>query len=135
MSWRTANRETKGAAGFTLVEALAALGVMATGLAAIAELAAASLSAGRRTELHIAQIAAAREIVTGMPNRDALPFGRLTGSLHDHQWRIDSGPVATAFVPGQSTSWRPQGISLLVKSPAGATIEIDTIRLRKGAVK
>ena len=135
MSWRLASRKANGAAGFTLVEALAALGVMAVGLAAIGELAAGSLSAGYRTERHIAQIAAAREIITGLPNREALAFGRLTGSLHDHQWRVDATPVSTAFSAGQSVPWRPQGIALLVKSPSGATIEVDTIRLHKDVAK
>ena len=147
MSCRSENREASGAAGFTLVEALAALAIMAAGLAAIAELAGGNLYAGYRTERHIAQIAVAREIVTGMPSRDALPFGVLTGSLHDHQWRIDAKPVSVAFPTGQSAgrsagqsagqsaSWTPQGIVLLVKSPTGAMIEIDTIRLRKDTAK
>ncbi len=134
MSCRSANREANGAAGFTLVEALAALAVMAVGLAAITELAAGNLRAASHAERHMAQIAVAREIVTGMPSRDRLPFGRSTGSLHDHQWRIDATPVSVAFATGQS-AWRPQGIALLVKSPTGATIEIDTIRLRKDAAK
>jgi general secretion pathway protein I len=108
---------------------------MAAGLAAIAELASASLRAGYHTERHLAQIESARDIIAGLPNRNALPFGRSIGSVRGHEWRIDSVPISTPIAAGGATSWRPQGILLLVRSPSGATIEIDTIRLRKEASK
>ena len=130
MSLRSASCNASRTAGFTLVEALAALAVLAAGLAAIGELGASSLRANRQAQQHIAQIAVTRQIIAGMPNRNALAFGRMTGLLRDHQWRIDAVPVSTAFA-GSSESWKPQGIVLLVKSPAGSTIEVDTIRLRK----
>jgi general secretion pathway protein I len=132
--WRSARSETSGTGGFTLVEALAALAVMGAGLAAIGALAASSLNAGLYTERHLAEIESVRKIIAGMPGRDALPFGRLTGAFDAHQWRIDSRPVAAAAATG-GTLWAPQSIALLVRSPSGATIEIDTIRLHKQAAK
>ena len=131
---RPANPERRGIAGFTLIEALAALAVMGAGLAAIGALANSSLQVGLYTERHLAEIESARKIIAGMPGRDALPYGRLTGSVDAHEWRIDSAPVSTTAASGE-TSWTPQSIALLVKSPFGATIEIDTIRLRKQATK
>ena len=130
--WRSARSEAGGTAGFTLLEALVALAVTGAGLAAIGALANSSLHASLSTERHLAEIETARKILAGMPGRDALPFGRLTGSLDAHAWRIDSTPVSTVRAGGE-TSWIPQGIVLLVRSPSGATIEIDTIRLRKQA--
>ena len=126
--WRSADPELGRAAGFTLIEALAALGVMAAGLAAIGALANSSLRAGLYVEGHVIEIETARMIMTGLPGRAALPYGRLTGSLDSHQWRIDSTPVS-ATVKGDTGLWTPQGIALLVRSPSGATLEIDTIRL------
>jgi general secretion pathway protein I len=123
-----------GTAGFTLLEALVALAVMGVGLAAIGTLANSSLRVGLYTERHLAEIEGARKIVAGMPARNALPYGRLTGSLDAHEWRIDSAPVS-ATAASSETSWTPQSIALLVRSPFGATIEIDTIRLRKQAAK
>jgi len=108
-----------------------ALAVTGAGLAAIGALANSSLRATLYTERHLAEIETARKIIAGMPGRDALPFGRLTGSLDAHEWRIDSAPVSTAGAKSGETSWTPQSIALLVRSPSGATIEIDTIRLRK----
>ncbi len=130
---RSTNPEAGGTAGFTLIETLAALGVMAAGLAAIGALANSSLRAGLYTERRLAEIDSARKIIAGLPKRDALPFGRMTGVLDAHQWRIHSAPVAAAATGG--SSWTPQSIVLLVRSPSGAMIEIDTIRLRKQATK
>jgi general secretion pathway protein I len=131
---RSARPELNGAAGFTLLEALAALAVMGAGLAAIGTLANSSLRTDLYTERHLAEIESARKIVAGMPGRDALPYGRLTGSVDAHEWRIDSAPASTTAASGE-TSWTPQSITLLVRSPFGATIVIDTIRLRKRAAK
>ena len=126
--WRSADPESGRAAGFTLIEVLAALGVMAAGLAAIGVLANSSLRAGIYVERHLIEIEIARVIMTGLPGRAALPYGRLTGSLDSHQWRIDLTPVS-ATVKGDTSLWTPQGIVQLVRSPSGATLEIDTIRL------
>ena len=132
--WRSQNLEPAGTAGFTLIEALAALGVMAAGLATIGALANSSLRLGLYTERHLAEIETVRKIITGMPARGDLPYGRLTGALDAHQWRIDSAPLSTPLA-GAGASWAPQSISLLARSPSGATIEVDTIRLRKQATK
>jgi general secretion pathway protein I len=131
---RSGRPEQSRDAGFTLLEALVALAVTGAGLAAIGALANSSLRVTLYTERHLAEIESARMIVAGMPGRDALSFGRLTGSLDAHEWRIDSAPVSTAAGSG-GTSWVPQSIVLLVRSPSGATIEIDTIRLRKQAAR
>lgn len=129
--WRSAVPED-ACAGFTLIEALAALAVMAAGLAAIGALAGSNLKATIHSEWHLADIESARMIMTGLPDRGALPLGRLTGSLEGRDWRIDSAPVGKAVTAGANV-WTPQAVALLVHSPSGATIEIDTIRLRRQA--
>ncbi len=119
-------------AGFTLVEALAALAVMAAGLGAVAGLTSANLHATLNAQRHLSDLESARMIMAGLPDRNALPFGRRTGSLAARTWRIDASPVGKTVASDHST-WTPQGIALLVRSPTGATIEIDTIRLRRQA--
>jgi len=131
---RLANPERRGIAGFTLIEALAALAVMGAGLAAIGPLAGSSLRAGLYAERHLAEIETAREIIAGMPSREALPVGRLTGVLDAHDWRIDSTLIGAAAAVGDSL-WTPQRIEVLVRSPSGAMLKIDTIRLRRQAAK
>jgi general secretion pathway protein I len=131
---RPANPEGRGIAGFTLIEALAALAVMGAGLAAIGPLAGSSLRAGLYAERRLAEIQTAREILAGMPSREALPVGRLTGALDAHDWRIDSTLIGAGAAVGDSL-WTPQRIEVLVRSPSGAMLKIDTIRLRRQAAK
>jgi general secretion pathway protein I len=131
---RPANPEGRGIAGFTLIEALAALALVGAGLAAIGPLAASSLRAGLYAERHLAEIETARKIIAGMPSREALPVGRLTGALDAHDWQIDSTPVGAPAALGDAL-WTPQRIEVSVRSPSGAMLQIDTIRLRRQATK
>ena len=132
--YRPANPERRGIAGFTLIEALAALAVMGAGLAAIGSLASSSLHAGLYTERHLAEIETARKVMAGMPSREALPVGHLTGSLDAHDWRIDSTLIGAPAAIGDSL-WTPQRIEVSIRSPSGAMMKIDTIRLRRQAKK
>lgn len=124
----------KETAGFTLLEALVALAVTGAGMAAIGALMNSSLLVTLHTERHLAEIEGVRKIIAGLPSRESLHFGRLTGLLDGHKWRIDSAPVSTTSSSGE-TKWIPQRISLLVQSPSGGTIEVDTIRLRRTGAK
>ena len=132
--WRRANPEQRRTAGFTLVEALAALSVMGAGLSAIGALATTSLRAGLYAERHLAEIETARKVLGGMPSREALPVGRLTGVLDAHDWQIDSTLAGAPALVGDSL-WTPQGIEVSIRSPSGAILKIDTIRLRRQATK
>ena len=132
--WRPVNPEGRGIAGFTLIEALAALAVMGAGLAAIGTLASSSLHAGLYAERHLAEIETARKVIAGMPSRDALPVGRLTGALDAHDWRIDSTLIGAPAAAGD-TLWTPQRIEVSIQSLSGAILKIDTIRLRRQAKK
>jgi general secretion pathway protein I len=126
---RSERHSRKGSPGFTVVEALAALVVLMVCLAAIGSLASTSLRSTLEAEQHLAQVSAAQKIMAGLPGRNALPLGRLTGVLDKHPWRVDSTPIATTDL-GRSAEWTPQGIALMVRSPSGSTMEVDTIRLR-----
>ena len=128
--WRSERPDGNGTAGFTLLEALAALAILMSALAAIGALANTSLRSTVNAEQHLALVSAARSILAGLPTRNALSFGRSTGVLDGYRWRVDSTPIATT-APEQSPAWIPQGIVLLVRSPSGAMMEIDTIRLRQ----
>jgi len=76
----------------------------------------------------------ARKVIAGMPSREALPVGRLTGVLDAHDWRIDSTPIGAPAKVGGSL-WTPQRIEVLVRSPSGGMLKIDTIRLRRQEAK
>ena len=132
--WRRANPERRGTAGFTLIEALAALAVMGAGLAAIGTLASSNVRASLYTERHLAEVETARKVLAGMPSREALPVGSLTGVLDAHDWRIDSTLIGAPALVGDAL-YTPQRIEVMVRSPSGAIMKIDTIRLRRQAAK
>ena len=93
--WRLERPSRKGSAGFTLVEALAALAVLAAGLAAIGALSNTSLRGSLDAQRHLAQVSAVQRILAGLPARNALPFGRVTGVLDHYSWRVDSTVLDT----------------------------------------
>ena len=133
---RPTNLSLVQAAGFTLVEALAALTVMAIAMTAIGALANSSIRSSLYVERHLAEIETARKIIAGMPSRKDLAVGSLTGTLDNHQWRIDSTPFPNALVQsGAPLVWEPQRLALRVLSPSGAIVEIDTVRLKRRAAQ
>ena len=134
MSRSTIPSGRSASAGFTLIEVLVALVVLAVSLAAISGLAASSIRSGLYIERHLAQVETARKIEAGLPDRNALTAGGLTGEMADQRWRIDSASFAADFVdPSAPTLWSPRRIIIRVQAPTGEVLEIDTVRLRKRA--
>jgi general secretion pathway protein I len=121
-------------AGFTIIEALVALALVAVILAAIAPLMAASHRGVRAVEQHIALVSAARSIENGLPDRDQLVPGTLTGELAGNRWRVDVLPFAASAIDGGSPSrWTPQTVVITVRSPSGAMLRLNTVRLHRGS--
>ena len=119
-------------AGFTLIEVLVALAVVAVSLAAIGSLMATTVRGMRSLDSRLALIETARMIETGLPDRDQLKVGSLTGEVADHRWRVDVVPFLTGNVAAQQANpWVPQTVIIRVQSPGGSIIQIDTVRLRR----
>lgn len=119
-------------AGFTIIEALVALALVAILLAAIAPLMAISHRGVRSVEQHVALVSAARTIENGLPNRDYLVPGSLTGDLAGDRWRVDVLPFAAGGIDGGEPSrWTPQTVVITVRAPSGATLKLNTVRLSR----
>ena len=128
---RCDRRQASG--GFTLIEVVVALAVIATLLAAIGSLIAASVRGARALEQHFALVEIARAIETGLPNRDELKVGRLTGEVSGHHWQIDVRPfVANNVDPRLATTpWIPLALVISVQAPGGPLLQVNTVRLRR----
>ena len=126
----------KGVCGFTLIEALVALSVVAVVLAPIGALIASSARGARSIEAHLTRLETARSIMTALPSRDQLAPGALSGQIARHLWRVDVLPFA-AQGPGPlgHVQWVPQAVVVTVKAPSGAPLEINTIRLQRRNIK
>ena len=118
-------------AGFTLIEVLVALAVVAISLAAIGSLIAVTTRGARAIGLHLTLVETARSIVTGLPDRDQLVPGNFSGEAAGHRWRVDVMPFYADFVDlREPTNWIPQTVVVRVQSPAGKVLQVNTVRLR-----
>jgi general secretion pathway protein I len=132
LSHATHSERQRDSAGFTIIEALVALAVVAASLAAIGALMATSARGARKLETHVALVETARAVVAGLPKRDELALGSLSGELAGHRWRVDVLPFAAGGAdPGPGAAWQPQAVVVTVRSPSGGMLRLDTVRLRK----
>ena len=118
-------------AGFTLIEALVALAVLAAGLAAIGELGFSTVLAARRAETRFLLTATARKAFAALPNQRALGDGSLSGDIDGATFQLRTAPYLFD-VPGATGHpvWTPQAARLIVEGPAGGRIVVDTVILR-----
>jgi len=124
-------KSAKGTEGFTLIEVLVALTVVAVTLSAIGSLVAVTVRGARSVGGHLALVETARSIMTGLPDRGALVPGSFSGEAAGHRWRIDVLPFYANFVDPQKTDWVPQTVVVRVQSPSGPILQINTVRLRR----
>ena len=104
-------------AGFTLIEALVALAIIAAVLASVGSLIGTTAHGARSIEDRLARLETARSIMGALPARDQLTPGTLSGEMASHRWWVDVLPFASQAVGAQSRlRWVPQ---------------IDTLRLQR----
>lgn len=121
-------RARRGTAGFTLIEVLVALAVVAASLGAIAIVAGTSLRGTRALERRVALLETARAVETGIPSRDLLQPGRTEGEIAGHRWQMDIQPLQLAGLP-DNAPWTPFDIRIRVRGPGGEMVALETVRL------
>jgi general secretion pathway protein I len=124
----------KSDAGFTMIEALVALGVIAIFLVAIESLVATTVRATRRVGDRLSVVETARAVLAGLPDRASLSPGNFSGEMGENRWRVDVMPFGADFVdPLRHTPWVPQAVVIRVESPTGQELRLDTVRLSPAA--
>ena len=122
----------KRSAGFTLIEVLVALAVVAAALTAIGTLMAGSMRGARSIDQRLQFRETLRALVTSLPDRRDVDAGTATGVAAGFRWRLDIAPFVAIFVDPQApTPWQPEAVVITVRSPSGQQLQINTIRLRR----
>ncbi len=118
-------------AGFTIIEVLVALVVVAVSIVAIGSVMSTNARGVRALESHVALLQSAQTVfVTAIPPRKELAPGTLSGQLRDFRWQVDIGPVGSDWVvEGADVAWIPELVKVRVRSPSGATVNLETVRL------
>jgi general secretion pathway protein I len=119
-----------GTAGFTIIEVLVALAIVAISLSSIGLLIATTVRGTRAIERQVAELETLRSILAALPDRDQLAVGSLSGQRADHRWRIDVLPFAELDAQ-RATAWLPQSVVVTVLSPGGGAMQVETVRLRR----
>jgi general secretion pathway protein I len=119
-------------AGFTLIEVVVALALIAVGLTAIGSLIATTIRGTRSIDQHLSLAETARAVEAALPNRDSLPVESTSGEMAGHRWRIDVLPFRASFVdPRLPSPWMPQTVVITVRAPDGPALQIHTVRLKR----
>ena len=118
-------------AGFTIIEVLIALAIVAVSIVAIGSLMATNVRGVMSLEQHVALMQTARTVMTvGLPPRADLHLGTLSGQTDDYRWTVEVTPLGGDWtVPDADIPWVPELVRVRVKSPTGAVSDIRTVRL------
>ncbi len=133
---RAQSRAVGESAGFTLIEVLAALAVLAAGLVSIGSLVAVGVKGTRATEEHLVMTETSRAIMAGLLAQRDVKVNSMAGETAGFRWRLDIAPYTGEPVNSaqQQSRWQPFTMVLTVRSPGGRTIQINTVRLQRTAL-
>jgi len=121
----------RATAGFTLIEALVALSIVALVLSSIAGLIASTARSARSIEDQLVLLETASTVINAIPDRNQLALGEMSGATNGHRWRLDVMPfVANDFGPQARAQWVPQLVVVTIQS-AHRTKQFSTVRLRR----
>jgi len=140
MSCRTGRSEQ----GFTLIEVLVAIAVLAVVLGAIGAVVGTTVRGVRSVDRRLPLLETAQSLMASLPDRGALQPGTQTGAAGGYRWRIDVVPLAAPPPPiatlattttatgaaANAPKWVPLSITVRVQgNDGGPPVRLDTVRL------
>jgi general secretion pathway protein I len=118
-------------AGFTLIEVLVSIAVVAITIGAIGSVTATATRGVQTLEQHLALVETIRTVASTLPARDQPVPGSLTGEIYSHRWRLDAVPyTGGGIAPIPDSPWFPETLKIRVQSPSGAVVGVETMRLQ-----
>ena len=119
--------------GFTLIEVLIALAIVAVSLVAIGAVVATNVRGVGVLERHAALIAAEQAaLATAIPDHDHLVPGTVEGVTGADRWRVQVTPLGAGWdVAAGKDAWVPELVTLRLRSASGAIVELRTVRLAR----
>ena len=120
-----------GEAGFTLIEALVALAIVAAVLGSIGAVIATTVKGTRGIDQRLALGGTAETLLAALPARTLLKPGRQSGETAGHRWRIDVSPMNVAVSTDAPPTQRfvPLAVTLRLQAPGGPAMQVTTVRL------
>ena len=135
-------RPPRGTAGFTLIEVLVAIAVLAVVLGAIGAVVGNTVRTIHSVDRRLPLLETAQSLIAALPARDALQPGTQSGTSGEFRWRIDAvllnGNVPDNAAAALSTAatgappkvnWMPLAITVRVQGGEGPPVRLDTVRL------
>jgi general secretion pathway protein I len=124
-------------AGFTIIEVLVALALVAVSILAIGSVMSTNVRGVRTLEQHVTLMQTVRSIMSAeVGTKAGLGFGETSGKVNDYRWKVDVGPLGEEWtVNGPDSVWTPALVTIEVRSPSGAVSELKTVRLIRGSAR
>ncbi len=122
-------RSCSDAAGFTLIEALVALAIIAVVLGTIGSVIATTAKGTRAIDQRLALAGTAGTLLADLPARSLLKPGRRSGELAGSRWRVDVAPMAVPGGDPSSDRFVPLAVNLRLQRPDGSAIQVTTVKL------
>ncbi len=118
-------------AGFTVLEVLVALALVAVVIVAIGSVMSGNVRGVRAMDRHVALTEATRTaMAAAIPPRDQIAQGTSSGQTEGYHWTVDVSPLGGNWtVPNSDAAWVPELVRIRVRSASGSTSDIRTVRL------
>ncbi|MFK4658899.1 general secretion pathway protein I [Bradyrhizobium japonicum] len=122
-------RSCSDAAGFTLIEALVALAIIAVVLGTIGSVIATTAKGTRSIDQRLVLSGTAERLLADLPARGLLKPGRQSGELAGSRWRVDVAPMNVVGGNPATDRFVPMAVNLRLQRADGSAIEITTVKL------
>ena len=122
----------RSVAGFTLIEVVVTMAVIAVLLLSIGSLIGVAVRGTHALDDHLVLVETARAIEAGLPGRDTLATGTMSGERDGQFWRVDVRPFPGQLEAQAKSLWVPLTTAITVQTPEGTSLTVTSVRLSRG---